>query len=592
MNKTFHTIRWTLGVMLKAFPVLVSSFILVQVFLSVIPFGESYFFSKIVDGLIDINNNQWFTFFIYLMIFRTLRVLFRILQRFLGRIFNFNLEPHLTRLFTYKIASLDLQHLEDKDTANLIAKTRDEYQWRFREVFTLIFDMVIQLAGFGAVLYILVPKYWYLLIIILLGEIPSFLVNKDFNQDSFKFFDDNTIKNRQLRDLVGYLTSKNYLSELKINQSISFLKSKFEEIQVFFTQGRINMRRQKLPKDFLTDSISLIIMAVCLLLVINDIKTGLITVGMFTFYYNTLRQAGDSFSAAINDFVQISDHTLYLNNFQKILSLNQIIISGSLSKGISKLPKIEFREVSFKYPHSDRLVFKNLNLTINSGEEIALVGINGAGKSTLIKLLCRFYDPTEGDIFVDGINLKQLNMNYWHKQLSVLFQEFTRYPSLTLEDNIKISSHTRTSTTKLKSSLKKADSLDLLKKYKDGLNTYMSQRYGGEEPSWGQWQKIAISRIFYRNSPIMILDEPTASIDAVSESKIFDNLYKKVTNKTIIIVSHRFSTVRNAQRIIVLSQGKIIEEGDHDKLMSLNGEYAQSFNLQAQGYQSETDLKV
>jgi ABC-type multidrug transport system fused ATPase/permease subunit len=578
--------------MLKAFPVLVSSFILVQVFLSVIPFGESYFFSKIVDGLIDINNNQWFTFFIYLMIFRTLRVLFRILQRFLGRIFNFNLEPHLTRLFTYKIASLDLQHLEDKDTANLIAKTRDEYQWRFREVFTLIFDMVIQLAGFGAVLYILVPKYWYLLIIILLGEIPSFLVNKDFNQDSFKFFDDNTIKNRQLRDLVGYLTSKNYLSELKINQSISFLKSKFEEIQVFFTQGRINMRRQKLPKDFLTDSISLIIMAVCLLLVINDIKTGLITVGMFTFYYNTLRQAGDSFSAAINDFVQISDHTLYLNNFQKILSLNQIIISGSLSKGISKLPKIEFREVSFKYPHSDRLVFKNLNLTINSGEEIALVGINGAGKSTLIKLLCRFYDPTEGDIFVDGINLKQLNMNYWHKQLSVLFQEFTRYPSLTLEDNIKISSHTRTSTTKLKSSLKKADSLDLLKKYKDGLNTYMSQRYGGEEPSWGQWQKIAISRIFYRNSPIMILDEPTASIDAVSESKIFDNLYKKVTNKTIIIVSHRFSTVRNAQRIIVLSQGKIIEEGDHDKLMSLNGEYAQSFNLQAQGYQSETDLKV
>jgi len=578
--------------MLKAFPVLVSSFILVQVFLSVIPFGESYFFSKIVDGLIDINNNQWFTFFIYLMIFRTLRVLFRILQRFLGRIFNFNLEPHLTRLFTYKIASLDLQHLEDKDTANLIAKTRDEYQWRFREVFTLIFDMVIQLAGFGAVLYILVPKYWYLLIIILLGEIPSFLVNKDFNQDSFKFFDDNTIKNRQLRDLVGYLTSKNYLSELKINQSISFLKSKFEEIQVFFTQGRINMRRQKLPKDFLTDSISLIIMAVCLLLVINDIKTGLITVGMFTFYYNTLRQAGDSFSAAINDFVQISDHTLYLNNFQKILSLNQIIISGSLSKGISKLPKIEFREVSFKYPHSDRLVFKNLNLTINSGEEIALVGINGAGKSTLIKLLCRFYDPTEGDIFVDGINLKQLNMNYWHKQLSVLFQEFTRYPSLTLEDNIKISSHTRTSTTKLKSSLKKADSLDLLKKYKDGLNTYMSQRYGGEEPSWGQWQKIAISRIFYRNSPIIILDDPTASIDAVSESKIFDNLYKKVTNKTIIIVSHRFSTVRNAQRIIVLSQGKIIEEGDHDKLMSLNGEYAQSFNLQAQGYQSETDLKV
>jgi ATP-binding cassette subfamily B protein len=224
-----------------------------------------------------------------------------------------------------------------------------------------------------------------------------------------------------------------------------------------------------------------------------------------------------------------------------------------------------------------------LNLTIDPQEEIAIVGPNGAGKSTLIKLICRFYDPTSGVILVNGVNLKNIELDNWYQKLSYLSQEFNNYYNLNLRENVSLGNPQKNIDEKILSALKKADA-GFIKKYSQGLDTPMSQRYGGEEPSWGQSQKIAIARIFYRNSPVVILDEPTASIDAVSESKIFDRLYADIKGNTLIIVSHRFSTVRNAQRIIVIDKGKIVEQGSHAQLLKKNGTYAHSFNLQAKGY--------
>ena len=218
----------------------------------------------------------------------------------------------------------------------------------------------------------------------------------------------------------------------------------------------------------------------------------------------------------------------------------------------------------------------------------AIVGPNGAGKSTLIKLICRFYDPTSGQILINGRDLRKYDNNYWYKKISLLTQEFNTYPNLSIRENITIGK--KIDDKRVISSLKKSEAYDFVEKYKKGLDTMMSKRYDGEEPSWGQWQKIAIARIFYRNTPVMILDEPTASIDAVAESKIFSRLYKQITKKTIIIVSHRFSTVRNAKRIIVIDKGQIIEQGTHEQLLKIKGKYAQSFRLQAKGYQKKTEV--
>ncbi len=595
MTKNFKIIKWAILNLYQSLPKLVVGLVVVQVLISTIPFLENYYFSKIIDSLTypDSLKNLIIINLSVLIGIRFVKSLVRNTQRYLNRVFYFSVDTFLRQQFVFKISSLDYQHLEDKDTANLIAKVKDEYQWRFRETFSVIFDSVIQISGFVTSALILSKNYWYILVLIMLSQIPTYFVDKNFVKSSFKFFNENTLKNRQVENLGSYLTTKKYLSELKITDSIKYLQQKFLDLQNFFLFGRIRLRNEKLPRDYIADVISLIAMSIGLLIVISDIRTGLLTVGMFTFYFNVLRQTGDFFSGFINDMTNLSEHVLHIGNYKQILELEPKIMNRSLHKLDSKVPLIEFKNVSFKYPNSKRYVYKNLNLTIQPGEEIAIVGANGVGKSTLIKLLCRFYDPSNGDIFVNNTNLKDIDIDHWHQQLSVLFQEFTTYSSLNLEENIKISSpYTKSKKSELKSALKKADAESFVSKYHDGLNTPMSVQFGGEEPSWGQWQKIAISRIFYRNSPIMILDEPTASIDAVSESKIFDNLYKKITGKTVIIVSHRFSTVRNAKRIIVIDDGQIIEEGTHDQLLKLKGKYANSFNLQAQGYQDNSASTV
>ncbi|HEX8923592.1 MAG TPA: ABC transporter ATP-binding protein [Patescibacteria group bacterium] len=588
---TLDTSFWIIRLLLASFPKIITGYIIVQILTSLIPFAENFYFSKFLDNLIALNKTgaaPWVATLSVLICIRAFKSVIRNFQSYLDRVFGFRLENRLRKLFTFKIAGLDFQHFEHKDTSNLIAKTRDEYQWRFRQSFGDINDFIIQLASFITVLFILIPHYWYLVLIIIIGEIPGFLVDRNFSIASFKLFNDNAVKNRRSWDLSAYLTEKNFLSELRINNSVNFIKNKLSEILDFFTDERTRLRRGKLPSDILTSLLSLFTMTLSLLVVINDIRAGLLTIGMFTFYYQVLRQTGDYFTSAINDYVDISEQTMYISNFRRILELDTIVSSGAVKTGLSSTPKIEFRDVSFKYPGSSRYVYRHFNLTINPKEEIALVGVNGAGKSTLIKLLCRFFDPTEGSILIDGIDLKDLDLNYWYSCLSVLFQEFTVYSSLTLKDNVAISRpFNKTEDTKLISALKKSDALNFVSKYKKGLDTYMSHRYGGEEPSWGQWQKIAISRIFYRDTPIMILDEPTASIDAISEYKIFNRLYKEVSDKTIIIVSHRFSTVRNAGRILVISKGRVIEQGSHDELMKLNGRYAKSFRLQAEGYQEK-----
>jgi ATP-binding cassette subfamily B protein len=333
---------------------------------------------------------------------------------------------------------------------------------------------------------------------------------------------------------------------------------------------------------------SVLISGISLALIIGDISRGLITVGMFTFYLNIIRSFGDYFSGILNSFISINEQILHINNFRRILELPKAIPDGKTKLTSTSPPLIEFKNVSFKYPNANAYIFKNLNLTIKPGEEIALVGANGAGKSTLIKLICRFYDPVDGQILINGIDLKNIHQNSWYKFLSLLTQEFNIYPNLNLKDNIIVSrSRKKVSDIEIYEALKKAEAYDFVRSYEQGLNTPLSQRYGGEEPSWGQWQKIAIARIFYRNAPVMILDEPTASIDAISEAKIFNRLYRQNRGKTLIIVSHRFSTVRNAQRILVIDKGKIVEQGTHKELLSLNGLYAHSYNLQAKGYQEK-----
>jgi ATP-binding cassette subfamily B protein len=574
---------WVIKILYKITPFLVVGSFVIEILISLLPIWRNFVFSKLIDAVTK-SSGSWPRELISFTLLSIVSGIIFYFQRQFGRISELQINSKLRQNFLKKISSLDYQLIEDRDVANQISKVDENFTWRTRQTFSDILSLFSNFIGIVAIVLILVGnRYWYLSVLLVLSQLPAFFIQRYWAKIDWDFFNSNAEKNRKSWDFNWQLTNKNFLNELKINKAVNFLYQKYVEISDFFANGRIKIRQNQNSSQFFLIMLSNAVIAFCLLVLIKDVVAGLVTIGMFTFYFQTIRQTNDLFSGVVYSLVSLSEQKFHLNSFKELMNLDNIIVSGS--KEIKSIvPLIEFKGVSFKYPESNRFVFKNLNLVIPAGKDVALVGPNGAGKSTFIKLLCRFYDPQEGEILIDGINLKDINLDQWYKKIAYLSQEFNSFYNLSLKENVFISQPDKPTDEKVKMALNKADALNFSKKYDKGLETILSRRYGGEEPSWGQWQKIAIARIFYKDSNLMIMDEPTASIDAVSEYKIFNKIYRETKNKTVIIVSHRFSTVRNADVIVVIDKGKIVEQGSHEELIKKDGLYAKSYALQAKGY--------
>jgi len=583
-----EVIWWVLKLVYGYCPKLLIGIVVIQLMLTGISFGEQRTFSAFLDSLIgyfDKSSNNWINVFILYFFIRVFRSIISLTRHTLDRSIDLIIRNRSRQTFLEKTTSLDYQQFEDRKTANLMSRVDEEFQWRLRGIVDETSNIFFQLINLVTTVVILGSRYWYMPVLLFIGEIPSIWVDTIWNKKNWKLFNDFNEKNRNSWDITTQLTSKNYIAELKVRQAVSWLKYKFMSIHSEWTNIRLKYNGEKFLPDAFSYVFSLSIASLCSLVVIKDINGGLLSIGMFTFYFGVIRNTGDYLASVFNSFTTIGEHSMYADDFRKLMSMSIKIKNGYKREGINQSPRIEFKNVYFKYPGTKKYIFKNLNLTIEPKEEIAIVGVNGAGKSSLIKLICRFYDPNEGKILINGIDLREYDLDYWYKKLSLLNQEFNIYHNLNLAENVCLGLERQDK--KIIETLRKSDAYSFAKKYKKGLETMMSKRYGGEEPSWGQWQKIAIARVFYKDSEVMILDEPTAAIDAISESKIFDNLYRQVEGKTLIIVSHRFSTVRKAQRIIVIDKGEIVEEGSHSQLITSNGLYAKSFKLQASGYSSE-----
>ena len=283
----------------------------------------------------------------------------------------------------------------------------------------------------------------------------------------------------------------------------------------------------------------------------------------------------------------LSESALYLKDYFDFIDIK----SQFKTKEDLPLPKtiqkgFEFKSVCFSYPESNHQILKDINFTIKAGEKIAFVGQNGAGKTTLTKLLLRFYEPTSGEILLDGVNINRYNKAAYQAYFGVLFQDFFRY-EFSVKENIaigKIDEIENQERIERAAELSLAD--EVVSELELGYNQQLGKRFvKGAELSGGQWQKIALARAYMKNAEVIILDEPTSALDAKAESEVFDRLIHLIKNKTSVIISHRFSTVRQADRILVLENGTILESGTHEELMINNKLYAELFTLQAEGYQ-------
>ena len=384
--------------------------------------------------------------------------------------------------------------------------------------------------------------------------------------------------------------------ERKITNSDSALEIELNGLSKTLVEQMIKARRRSQEQDIadnkaffwprfggsvLQDAVSYVV----LIFVAIQIILGKLEIGQFLTIRTLLIQLNDSISNLFSSITNINSSLVNATDFMEFME-TPAQRSGDII--IDHIPTIEFQNVSFTYPRSDVRAVKDVSFTLNPGDSLAIVGENGAGKTTLIKLMIGAYQPTKGTILIDGQPLERINRESYLAQIGALFQDFSRYEFATLGENVWFGDVERPySRRDIEAALKDAGLESLVNEYKEGLNTILSKDIDSKNAvnlSGGQWQRLGIARAFFRSPNVLILDEPTASVDAVSEYEIFKNIIKKQENKTTVIISHRFSTVRKAERIIVLDHGKIVESGTHDELIAKNGIYKEMFELQAEGY--------
>jgi ATP-binding cassette, subfamily B, bacterial len=500
--------------------------------------------------------------------------------------------PILYRNFYKKLKSLGIPTLEHPDVSNKIFRA-DNALGNMLSFFESVMDIISQIVRLVTVLVIIGGFAPIFIPMIFISVLPLVFWDRTKRSKLYKFVRDNTEEQRKAGASSRDLSNPKELQEIAITQSFNFLDNRYWSFQQFYTASY--------RKILLTwrngTSVFLIISEVIVLLAISKVLFqayyGIITTGIALFRYRTLNQLQQYSIDFFNWLNDLTEQAIKISDVHAIFTMEPMIQDGNKSYAkFTTGPKIVLQSVSFKYPNSENYVIDKLNLDIAAGEKIAIVGANGAGKTTIVKLICKFYNIDSGRILVNGKDLAEFNTGDWHKNIGVLMQDYNRYPQLTVKDNIVIGKPDEpVDEIAVRLAAEQADASEFINAYPHKYDQILSERFkGGIRPSTGQWQKLAIARFFYRNAPLVIFDEPTAAIDAVSEYNIFNRIYEFFKNKTVIIISHRFSTVRNADRIIVLDKGHIIEQGSHEQLMSQKGKYAEAFLLQAKGYEQVNSI--
>jgi ABC-type multidrug transport system fused ATPase/permease subunit len=487
-----------------------------------------------------------------------------------------------------KLHSLGIQSLEDPEVNNMLQNAKN-WMWDIPNVSLGFIRIIAALVKSVLTGIVLLNKIPILVPILIVSAGVSFYQSRNIFKKDFGWQtrEDHLDKKRSQWWTSDDLTNPVSLSEISITGAYDYLSKKFISFFNYFNNGLIGIFKLDFFTGLIVDVLESGLIFYGYIRVFTLLLEKTITVGDTTLYMSAIRNFQSGLSWFATELVIQRDLAIKVGEVYKLFKLEPKVSDGGYKlERLINPPSIEFNNVTFKYPNTKTNVLENFNLKIVPGEKIAVVGENGAGKSTMVKLLCRLYDPQEGTILINGRDLKDIEINDWYKNIGVLFQDFNFYDHLTAEENIYLGKPAKAiDKEKIVEAAKNAEAHEFIQKYPSKYKTIMTERFkGGIRPSNGQKQKLAIARFFYRNAPFAIFDEPTSAIDAQAEYKIFNRIYNFFDNKSVIIISHRFSTVRNADRILVVEGGKIAEEGSHKELLSLGGIYADSFKKQAEGY--------
>jgi ATP-binding cassette subfamily B protein len=428
----------------------------------------------------------------------------------------------------------------------------------------------------------------WLLLLLVIGVIPAFVGETHFAFLGYAKNFRQTPVRRQLDYLRILGGSKEAAKELKLFGLRDFLTSKFKRLSDQVYEEDIALARKKGIAGSLLSAIGTAGYYTAYIYAVWRTVTGVFSLGTLVFLANAIRDASSNLQQTFSTLSTIADQALFLTDLIAFFDMQPTIRSKPNALPAPRPIKrgFEFQNVSFRYPGSQRMVLNGLNFVLRPGERVALIGENGEGKTTIVKLLTRLYDPVEGRILLDGIDLREYDLDDLYKEIGVIFQDYMRY-EMTARENIAVGRiELLDNLQKLQESARKSMANEVIAKLGPAAYDQMLGRRfeTGVDLSGGEWQKVALARAYLRDAQLLILDEPTSALDARSEYEVFQRFAELTEGKMAVFISHRFSTVRMADRIVVLENGKIAEEGDHDYLTSLGGRYAEMFELQAASY--------
>jgi ATP-binding cassette subfamily B protein len=486
-----------------------------------------------------------------------------------------------------KALTLDLAFFEHPDFYDRLQNARRESGYKPVDLINdtfLIVQNTITLISFAVLLLRFSP---WLVIILLAASIPAFIAETRFSEEGFRLLTRRAPETRQINYLARLLTEDGSAKEIKLfNLGDTLLARYMTLFDKFFREDQ-SLAVRRAAAGFGLGLIATLGFYGSYAWIVWHTVQGRISLGDMTLYLAIFRQGQSTFQAILSGVGSIYENNLFMANLFDFLGLKPQM-SVAAKNRVLPVPLrsgIEFRGVGFRYPENEEWALHDINLTIRSGEKIALVGPNGAGKTTLIKLLTRLYDPTEGTILIDGIDIRELDPADLRQRIGVIFQDFVRY-HLPARENIGFGQiEALDDIDQIIASARKSGAHAVVESLPEGYQTILGRWFhGGHELSLGQWQKIALARAFMRDAEILVLDEPTASLDAETEYEIFRHFHELTVGKLAILISHRFSTVRMADRIVVMQEGRITEIGSHQDLLRQQGIYAHLFNMQAEGY--------
>ncbi|MEO6816969.1 MAG: ABC transporter ATP-binding protein [Edaphobacter sp.] len=427
----------------------------------------------------------------------------------------------------------------------------------------------------------------WLVLLLAVGVLPSFLGETHFAFLGYAKNFRQTPAKRQMDYLRQVAGSREGAKEVKLFGLHKFFTNKFEVLARQIYVEDVALSRSKLIVGGLLGVIGTLGYYGAYVYVIWRTLGGGYDIGKFSFLTASIQQASSNLQQVFSTASGIADQALFLTDLIAFFEMEPTVHANPDG---NKMPMpirrgFEFRNVSFTYPGTNRTVLHNFNFTLSPGERIALIGENGQGKTTVVKLITRLYDPTEGQILLDGVDLRDYSLEDLHRHIGVIFQDFMRF-EMTARENIAVGRVDQPhSESDLEDAAHKSLADEVVKKLSGGYDQILGRRFeGGVELSGGEWQKIALARAYLRDAQLLILDEPTAALDARSELEVFERFAELTLGKMALLISHRFSTVRMADRIVVLSGGRLIEEGNHEQLMRAGGLYAEMFEMQAASY--------